>query len=72
MEIYQFLLKSNLPSLDEHFENLNISPKMYLVEWFLTLFTKSLNPDLVSRVWDIFFIEGALTLYKAAIGSNNK
>ena len=43
---------------------------MYFFEWILTLFSKNLNPDIVSRIWDVSFLDdGQLTLYKAAIGT---
>ena len=36
----------------------------------MTLYSKNLNVDLASRIWDIFFIEGFITLLKTAIGKN--
>jgi hypothetical protein len=68
LEIFKFLLKLNLPELYNHFENESLSPKMYVFEWFLTLYSKAMNLDFVSRIWDIFFLEGPIILYKAGIG----
>jgi hypothetical protein len=34
----------------------------------MTLFTRALNIDLVSRVWDFYFLDGIFILYQTAIG----
>jgi hypothetical protein len=49
----------------------NIQPKQYVYEWFMTLFTRSLNLSLVSRVWDFYFLDGIFVLYQTAIGKNS-
>lgn len=68
LEIFKFLLKFNLPELYAHFEKESLSPKMYAFEWFLTLYSKAMNLDFVSRIWDILFLEGPIILYKTGIG----
>jgi hypothetical protein len=34
----------------------------------MTFFSKSLNIDIVARIWDIYMIEGIQGLYQAGIG----
>jgi hypothetical protein len=34
----------------------------------MTLFAKSLNVDLVARIWDVYMIDGIKAIYQAAIG----
>lgn len=58
----------NLPNLNKNFLELGILPSSYLLDWILPLYAKVLNPDLVSRIWDILFIEGDQILLKASIG----
>jgi hypothetical protein len=41
---------------------------MYLYEWFLTIFSRSLPLDISSRIFDNFFIEGINFLYRTALG----
>ena len=42
---------------------------MYVLEWFITLYTKALDLDIVSRVWDLFFLYGSIVIYKTGIGN---
>ncbi len=56
-----------MPGLCEHFELESVLPKTYLFEWFITLFTRVLDINLVGRVWDLFILDGHLILYQTAI-----
>jgi hypothetical protein len=38
------------------------------VDWFITLFSKSLPLDIAARMWDIYFLEGDLFLYRSTLG----
>ena len=58
-----------MPELCDYFENLNLLPEHYLIEWFMTIFAKNLNIDLVARIWDIYMFEGIKAIYQAAIGN---
>lgn len=39
-----------------HFKNLEIQSRGYLLSWILTLFTRIMSPDLVSQLWDILLL----------------
>jgi hypothetical protein len=62
------VFQHNLPELCEHLETENIMPKQYVYEWFMTLFTRALKFELVSRVLDLYFLDGIFVLYQTAIG----
>jgi Rab-GTPase-TBC domain/Regulator of chromosome condensation (RCC1) repeat len=66
-QLFRLLLINNLPEVSDHFENEGVNPGMYLIEWFLTLYSRTLNQDVVSRVWDLFFYQGPLVLYQVGI-----
>jgi len=34
----------------------------------MTLFTRALNLSMVSRVWDLYFLDGIFVLYQTSIG----
>jgi len=70
MGFFRLILESNLKTLCEHFEQEGLIPKMYFFEWMITLYTNTLNLDVASRVWDLFFLDGDIILYKAAIGKS--
>ena len=66
--IFKQIFIHNLPELCEYFESINLLPEHYFIEWNMTLFSKSLNIDIVARIWDIYMIEGIRGIYQAGIG----
>lgn len=70
LQIFKQIFYHNLPDLCDHFESLDILPEQYLIEWNMTLFSKSLNIDIAARIWDIYMIEGIKIIYQSAIGKN--
>nr|CEL65076.1 TPA: hypothetical protein BN1204_009350 [Neospora caninum Liverpool] len=66
-KIFDQLLMENCPELALHLEAVGVPPELYLLEWFLTLFTKALGIDVASFVWDCFFLEGEVVLYVVSV-----
>ena len=46
-----------VPEIDGHFAVHSVMPELYLNEWIMTLFTRTLSFDTASQLWDIFFLE---------------
>ena len=65
---YDEVVLANSKQLHQHFKRLNVTPDMYVVDWLLTLFSRPLNLDVASRVWDAYIIEGELYIIQAAVG----
>ena len=65
--IFKQIFYSNLPELCELFEMNDILPEKYFIDWNMTLFAKSFNVDLVTRIWDLYLIEGVKVIYSASI-----
>ncbi|XP_030841301.1 TBC1 domain family member 12 isoform X2 [Strongylocentrotus purpuratus] len=63
-EYYQ----DHLPRLFAHFDELGISPDLYIIDWMYTLYSKSLPLDVACRVWDVFFRDGEELLFRTALG----
>jgi len=61
------LIATLLPKIHKHFQELQIEPEQYLVDWFMTIFLKSLPIDIASRVWDLYLLEGEIFLFKVAL-----
>lgn len=61
LRLYQFsrLLEEHLPSLAAHLDKHSIHAAMYASQWFLTLFAYAFPLELVTRIYDILFVEGA-------------
>jgi hypothetical protein len=66
--LFETLFKRILPDLYAHFEAIGLSTEMYLLDWFLTIFSKSLPLDLATHLWDIYLYEGQCFLFRAALG----
>lgn len=63
----------------KHLKKHEVDPLLYMTEWFMCLFSRTLPWATVLRVWDMFFSEGvkvifrvALVLLKISLGSSEK
>ncbi|KAJ1953738.1 hypothetical protein IWQ62_005921, partial [Dispira parvispora] len=61
LRLYQFetLFKEALPELTQHFDRHNVSVTSYASSWFLSLFAYIFPLNLVFRIMDLVFTEGA-------------
>ncbi|NP_001089086.1 TBC1 domain family member 10A L homeolog [Xenopus laevis] len=73
------LLRKVSPVAYKHLSKYKIDPILYMTEWFMCAFSRTLPWSSVLRVWDMFFCEGvkiifrvALVLLKYMIGSSEK
>lgn len=41
-----------------HLKKFKIDPILYMTEWFMCIFSRTLPWSCVLRVWDMFFCEG--------------
>ncbi|VUC23108.1 unnamed protein product [Clonostachys rosea] len=74
VRIYQFreLLRSNLPELSSHFEELQLDPA-YVSQWFLSFFAVTCPLPMLFRIYDVIFAEGASeTLMRVALSLMRK
>lgn len=57
---YKFLtlMKKFLPKLHQHLLDEMVTPNLYAIPWFMTIFATNMPLELTLRIWDIFFIEG--------------
>ena len=61
------LEKKFLPKIYDLLKRDNILPSLYASEWFICLFAKDLHPNLLVRIFDVFFLEGHKIIYKFAL-----
>ncbi|XP_026130372.1 TBC1 domain family member 10A isoform X1 [Carassius auratus] len=78
-EILFTLLKRVSPVAHRHLKKYKIDPILYMTEWFMCAFSRTLPWASVLRVWDMFFCEGVkiifrvgLVLLKCMLGSQEK
>ena len=61
------LLETHLPKIKAHFDKLEITPCLYLVKWFETMYTKTFKYKTVLRIWDLFLVKGESVMFSVAI-----
>ena len=61
------LEKKFVPKIYDIFKRDNILPSLYASEWFICLFAKDLNVNIVVRIFDVFFLEGYKIIYRFAL-----
>ncbi|XP_076145436.1 TBC1 domain family member 10A-like isoform X1 [Alosa pseudoharengus] len=78
-EILFALLKRASPVAHRHLKKHKIEPILYMTEWFMCAFSRTLPWASVLRVWDMFFCEGVkiifrvgLVLLRCMLGSQEK
>jgi len=67
VKIYDLLFGENIPELFIIFSREKISPQLYLLDWFFTIFSTALPFRLACRVWDCYFIYGELFMFQTAL-----
>lgn len=61
-EIFFSLLRRTCPMAYRHLKKFKIDPILYMTEWFMCIFSRTLPWACVLRVWDMFFCEGAASV----------
>uniref|UniRef100_A0A8D2LTS5 TBC1 domain family member 10C n=1 Tax=Varanus komodoensis TaxID=61221 RepID=A0A8D2LTS5_VARKO len=78
-EVFVALLRRVCPKALKHLQKHGVGPLLYMPEWFLCLFARTLPFPTVLRVWDVFLSEGVKVLFRVglllvrlALGSSDK
>ncbi|KAM9658364.1 carabin isoform 3-T3 [Trichechus inunguis] len=66
-QVFAALLRRLLPRVHKHLQQVGVGPLLYLPEWFLCLFARSLPFPTVLRIWDAFLSEGAKVLFRVGL-----
>lgn len=56
-----------MPELYKHFETLDITTDLFLIDWMLTLYSKNMDLEVVSRIWDNFILKGEIFAIKTGL-----
>ena len=67
IKFFDWLININCPVVSNHFKAMEVSSKLYLVNWFLSIFSTSFEGELLGRIWDNFLLEGEVYLFKVGI-----
>ncbi|XP_070571936.1 TBC1 domain family member 10B-like [Ptychodera flava] len=61
------LLKKVLPYTYKHLKKWKVEPILYMTEWFMCVFVRTLPWGSVLRVWDMFLCEGVKVMFRIAL-----
>jgi len=61
-DILNKLIHEHLPVSSELFTRLGITVDIFMYDWVLTLFSKSLPLEISSRIWDRYILQGDVKL----------
>ncbi|KAF0688103.1 Aste57867_20264 [Aphanomyces stellatus] len=67
LTVYDSILKHELPQLYDHFQEIGMDPKMYVVDWAFTLFTRCVPLEVVLRIWDCYILIGTPFFFQACM-----
>jgi hypothetical protein len=63
------------PDLYSLFEKLEFDIAPITLQWFVSIFAQNLNPEVMKNlfqlgllIWDVFFLDGSIVIFKAALG----
>ncbi|XP_036003988.1 TBC1 domain family member 10A isoform X2 [Fundulus heteroclitus] len=66
-EIFFSLLRRTCPMAYRHLKKFKIDPILYMTEWFMCIFSRTLPWASVLRVWDMFFCEGVKIIFRVGL-----
>lgn len=56
-QLYRLLMLYHDPKLCHYLDQHDMTPELYVTPWFMTLFARNLQPELVFQLWDFFLLE---------------
>lgn len=66
--VHDRLLAEDMPALHVHFKQHNIEADLYMINWVMSLYCRALPLDLVTRIWDLYVLDGDVAIFRAALG----
>ena len=64
---FEQLLPMVNKKMDEHLKENGVAPVLYLVPWFMSMFTNLRDWTTVFRIWDMFMADGISALHRVAL-----
>ena len=66
-KVFIKILQETKPELFKHFANLELDVALVLFQWFLWIFSSQFNQEVTETIWDLLFLEGTVTIFRAAL-----
>lgn len=68
MMVHEKLMSEEMPNLYSHFKQYGIESDLYMINWVMSLYCRALPLDLVTRIWDLYVLDGDVAIFRAALG----
>lgn len=68
MMVHERLMSEEMPNLYSHFKQYGIESDLYMINWVMSLYCRALPLDLVTRIWDVYVLDGDVAVFRAALG----
>ncbi|KAL0248350.1 hypothetical protein GEMRC1_003586 [Eukaryota sp. GEM-RC1] len=65
--VFDHLLHQFLPRQASHLKSIDLHCSLFLHDWFNTVYSRCLSLECVSRIWDLWFLDGDVVLYRVAL-----
>ena len=66
--VVRSLISNYLPLVDDLLTKHDIELSLITLQWFLTQFSCVVHMKVLLRIWDLFFCEGSIILFKITLG----
>jgi hypothetical protein len=66
-KVLDSLVAKTLPDVSKHLQAHKVESLLFCVEWFMSVFSRTLPWSCVLRIWDIFLFEGVKVLFRASL-----
>lgn len=68
LTIHEKLLGEEMPLLHAHFKQHGIESNLYMINWVMSLYCRALPLEFVTRIWDVYILDGDIAIFRAALG----
>lgn len=68
LSVHDRFLRDEMPTLSAHFKQHNVEADLYMINWVMSLYCGALPLDIVSRIWDVYMLDGDVAIFRAALG----
>eukprot|EP00603_Paraphysomonas_imperforata_P005947 CAMPEP_0114412704 /NCGR_PEP_ID=MMETSP0103-20121206/468_1 /TAXON_ID=37642 ORGANISM="Paraphysomonas imperforata, Strain PA2" /NCGR_SAMPLE_ID=MMETSP0103 /ASSEMBLY_ACC=CAM_ASM_000201 /LENGTH=381 /DNA_ID=CAMNT_0001580739 /DNA_START=24 /DNA_END=1169 /DNA_ORIENTATION=- len=65
---FNFFFELHMPQLRGHFVAESVASEVFLLDWIMTIFSKTFPVDIAARLWDVYLLEGEVFIMRASLG----
>jgi hypothetical protein len=66
ISVFDSVFKHGLPELYRNFTVIGVNPQMYVIDWWMSLFSRALPYEIATRCWDLYLLDEAY-LYRISV-----